>query len=680
MKVREFENIAARWLFCLAVSTALFAGVFAQTVGSVAVQENRQETAVEEDGIDLPFSVETLPIEGGAELVTIFYKTNGTFDDPLPGESDSVPLLSVLRDTLGDENKDNDRLRYVWMLTYTTPTTTQKIMSAIPFYYRRSGGKKGAGTTVPPHIIDINGTGTDIFENIFWEMMRRGWLAAPGNKIKMFYGPFRENKSQYKKTAIAEALTIFSLYEQVKGKKVLTDQEMLDIKTRLGLTDKALGGFMQPENNLRADERMLVSGNANRGQTRELLRRFTEAQGLYFEPLEMADGHAKHAIAWVMKEDLEANKARTWEGRFLNIKSPWGDPRLNDWKGYSEVRWFDAESREVEANTPGAVSKTLIPLAIYGLDHPHVPIILVDFRDTGNPKRREITKRAFDDAMGNVLSFTQGGGIALTAGKFLYGFVTGRRGTDLNQPSRMRSYSQLKMILAMDEKLNEELRKDIADKVEKVSINPLENDLADQLRIARGQYKNLVAYSKNPDGLRLKLEKGRIDEMTLAYYNGKIPLKYTIANALTLGLYKHRKTPTPELAAKMDMNRQVAFHERRIRETAYFSVRPEVDANVAELMRSLNFVAEKGKYAGGKTAKAIGKIFAGTLDTDIRLACMAGLYKIDDAAAKNELLSIYNNERYEARWRESASEYLKRAKAEGQHISKRDAVLVTGLQ
>lgn len=658
----------------------LVASGFAQTVGTADASAVSDISIGEDDGLDLPFSVETLQVEGGAELVTIFYKTNGTFDAKQPEESSYVPLMSVLRDTLGDENKENDKLRYVWMLTYTSPTTAQKIMSAIPFNYRRSGGKKEAGSTVPPPIVDINGSMGTIWETIFWQIIRRGYAYSPGNKFKMFYGPFRENRSQYKKTAIAEALTIFSLYEQVEGKKALTDQEMLDVKTRLGLTDKTLGGSMQKENYIRADEKMLVSGNANGGQTRELLRRFTEAQGLYFEPLEMVDGHAKHAIAWVFKEDLETNKSRVWEGRFLNIKNPWGDPRLNDWKGYSEVRWFDAESREVEPNTPGAVSKTLIPLAVYGLDHPKVPIILVDFRDVGNPKKRELTKRAFDDIMGNTLSFTQGGGLALTAGKFIYGFVTGRRGTDLNQPSRMRSYSQLKMILAMDESLNEELRKDIANKVEKVSINPLENNLADELRLARGQYKNLVAYAKSPDGLRLKLEKERIKEMTLAYYNGKMPLKYTIANALTFGLYKHEKKPTPELAAKMDLQRQVAFHERRIRETAYFSVRPEVDANVADLMRSLNFVAEKGTYAGGKTAKAIGKIFAGTLDNDIRLACMAGLYKINDAAAKNELLLIYKNERYEARWRDSASEYLKKAKAEGQHISKRDAVLVTGLQ
>jgi len=627
-----------------------------------------------------PFSVETIKIEGGAELITIFYKTNGTFDRPAPEESKYVPLLSVLRDTLGDETIENDRLRYVWMLTYTKPSTMQKIMAAIPFNYRRWGSKPAAGKTVPPPIADINGSGGQIWDTILWQLLRRGWAGPVGNRLKMYWGPIRQNTAEYKRTGIAEALTILSLYEQVQGERVFTDQEMLDIKTRLGLTEKPFGGQMQRENYLRANDRDLVGANANRGQTRELLRRFTEAQGLYFEPLEMVDGRAKHAITWVFKEDLEANKDRPWEGRFLNIKSPWGDKRLLDWKGYSEVRWFDADSREVEPNTPGAVKKTLIPLAVYGLDHPHVPIILVDFRDTGNPKKREMTTRAWGDVMGNVLSFTQGGGVALTVGKFLYGFILGRRGTDMNQPSRLRSYSQLKMILAMDESLNEDLRKEIASRVEKVSINPLENDLEAELNLARGQYRNLVEYAKSPDGLRLKLEKDRILEMTLAAHGGKMPLSKSIMQMLTFGLYKYRVQPTPELAAKADLLRQLGYHERKIRETAYYSVRPEVDSNVPLLMRSLNFVAQKGTLAGGKTAKAIGKIFAGTLDDEIRMACLAGLYKINNSAAKNELLAIQGNQRYEARWRDAASDYLRKARAEGQRISKRDSALITELQ
>ena len=628
----------------------------------------------------LPFSVEKINIEGGAELITIFYRMNGTFDKPeADGERRPVPLVSVLRDTLGDDRDENDKLRYMWMLTYTKPTTTQRLFSMIPFFYRRGSSKVDAGKSVPPTIMNFAGSGMSI-EPVIWEMLTRSWFGAAGEKAKLIYGPFRGNREAYKKAAITEAMTIISLYQQVAGEGGLNDLELLDLQTRLGLTDKMLGGMMQQANFLRANDKMFLEGAANRGQTRELLRRFTESAGLYFQPLEMSNGEAKHAIAWVFKEDLEANKTRAWDGRFLNIKNPWGDERLLNWKGYSEVRWFDAESREVEPNTPGAVSKTLIPLAVYGLDHPKIPIILVDFRDAGNPKKREMTKRALDDVMGNVFSLSQGGGRALAYGRFIYNFITGRRGTDLNQPTRVRAYSQLKMILAMDESLNEDFRKEIETRLEKVSLNPLDNDLAAEMNLARGQYKNLVEYAKSPDGLRLKLEKDRIREMTLAAHGGKMPLGYTIAKYLTFGLYEHSVKPTPELMAKVDIRRQLDLHERKIRETAFYSVRPEIDANVNELMRSLTFVAQNGSLASGKTATAIGKIFAASDEADIRNACLAGLFKIDNKGAKEVLTAINNNQRIEPRWREAASEYLKRARAGSQSVSKRDGAVTTTLQ
>jgi len=65
-----------------------------------------------------------------------------------------VPLVSILRDTLGDNIAENNRLRYVWPLTYTRPTTKQKLAAAIPFFYARIGNKEKLNK-VPPAAIDL---------------------------------------------------------------------------------------------------------------------------------------------------------------------------------------------------------------------------------------------------------------------------------------------------------------------------------------------------------------------------------------------------------------------------------------------------------------------------------------------------------------------------------------------
>src|SRR5882724_5650692 len=74
------------------------------------------------------FRLERLPIGNGAELLTIFGRLDSmrTTDAATP----EVPLISVVRDTLADTDPDNDRLSYVWMLTYTRPNLMKRFASA----------------------------------------------------------------------------------------------------------------------------------------------------------------------------------------------------------------------------------------------------------------------------------------------------------------------------------------------------------------------------------------------------------------------------------------------------------------------------------------------------------------------------------------------------------------------
>jgi len=80
------------------------------------------------------FRMERVPVAGGADLVTVFAKLGGlqTAED-----EQWVPLVSILRDTLEDASSENDRLRYVWPLTYTRPTFKQRVLGAIPSLYTR---------------------------------------------------------------------------------------------------------------------------------------------------------------------------------------------------------------------------------------------------------------------------------------------------------------------------------------------------------------------------------------------------------------------------------------------------------------------------------------------------------------------------------------------------------------
>src|SRR2546423_8572163 len=99
------------------------------------------------------FRVERMPITNGAELLTIFGRLNGV---PSPDLSaPEVPLITVVRDTLSDTDPDNDRLRYVWMLTYARPNLMKRIASAVPFLYQHVGNQQQASGKTPKTLIDL---------------------------------------------------------------------------------------------------------------------------------------------------------------------------------------------------------------------------------------------------------------------------------------------------------------------------------------------------------------------------------------------------------------------------------------------------------------------------------------------------------------------------------------------
>ena len=139
-----------RLAFCLSI--LLLISPLVQTVSKA--QETVQQTVSPASAPDVSqlMRLEKIEIAGGGELITVHAKLLG-----LPSETEDqwVPLVSILKDTLGDQNSDNDRLRYVWPLTYTRPTMKQRVAAAIPFFYTRIENKTTASKSPPPAAFDF---------------------------------------------------------------------------------------------------------------------------------------------------------------------------------------------------------------------------------------------------------------------------------------------------------------------------------------------------------------------------------------------------------------------------------------------------------------------------------------------------------------------------------------------
>jgi hypothetical protein len=653
---RRHWHLRASFLFALLLVVSPLLPTISRAQGP-----NLRETEENEPATVLSqiMRLERVEVPGGAELITVFAKLSGL--DPKEASTDKdnfVPLVSILRDTLGDNTTENNRLRYVWPLTYTRPTTKQRLAAAIPFFYARVGNKEKL-TKTPPPALDLASPESEVWDKIFWTALQNILLDPYGTPIKASTSSYRRNTSDYRRSHLIRALSVLALYQAVKGESAFTPAEMTTIQARLFLSEKTFGGLVDDSNLQSYYVKKTTQTRDERGHNWELLRQKAESESLYFEPLTMPDGSATHALLWVAKRDVISKQGARYSGRFLNIANPWTDKRLLNWKGYVETRYLDSENHPVDNQTPGAEAVEMIPLGLYGLDNPKIPMLLVDFRDSYNPKKREMSRRVLNDLTRNVLSLSKFGNLPFFLGRTVFDFVTGRRGMDINQPSRLATYSQLKLLLALNTSMEPELRTQVSGQLEKISLNPFENDLNAEANIATQQYDALLAYAKDPNGLAEKIERDRRAEMLPLEHGGKAQLAFRVLNVLSFGKYVHREELTNDMEERLDIARRLQYHTQFLQQIAKSTAEIEITWDLEDVRRSLRFIAEHGAEADSKAAAVTAKIFARTKDIETRRACLDSLSRIHNPTAKNELLRISQNNDVDKTLRDLASEYLR---------------------
>ena len=596
------------------------------------------------------FRVERTPVAGGAELLTIWARVVGP-----ESQTEELPLLTVLRDTLGDDIKENDILRQVWVHTYAHPTLLQNAAALVPFLYKGVRVKREASS--PRAIVDLADPGRPVWSGLLVSGAIKAFVDQP--VLRASIHNYQRNITDYRAANVIRALTILSLYEaQAKSDSPFTSSEFIEMQSRLALTNKTFGGLVDrvrlPGFNEQDTSKLLD----NRGHNWELLRQQAEAAGLFFEPLALSDNTTTHVLLWMPVDQLSNKTERRFDDRFLNIKNPWRDERLLRWQGYKETKYLDSENRPVPATDAEARPVTMIPLALYGLDFEKIPALLIDFRDTANPRRRELSRRLINDLARDVFAISSLGNVYYFIGRSTFDFLTNRRGIDVNQSSRLRSAVELRLLLSFNSHISAGLSQELNKGLEALSVNPLENGSEAERRLALAQYQALQAYALREDGLPAQLERDRASEVTKFMHRGFKGKLMRVASIITLDRYTHREKMTPELLRLMDKERQLAYHINFLRQVAK-SPMIEVTWNMETILPSLRFIAENGSFEDKDAAKLVGSIFSKTQDSLARDLCLAALKKIDNEIARKEMLRIYSDDTVALHWRIALAEYLR---------------------
>jgi hypothetical protein len=639
---------------------------------AVGLAQSEQSTSKQEEEPSRRLRVERTTLGGGGELLTIWGRVVASREAPSSaGESETgvqaateeVPLISVLRDTLGDANRKNDVLREVWVHTYVRPKLAQHAAALVPFLYKGvSVDPHVPSKSPPPAIINLSDTGKSVWRRLLVSTVAYALIDEP--LLKASVHNYQRNIADYRKSNLMRALTILSLYgNQPKSDSPFSEAELAQLQSQLALNERTFGGLVDKIHFSKFKEREEASLKDTRGHNWELLRQQAETSGLYFEPLKLSDKTVTHAVLWFPADGVvNKDPNHPYQGRFLNIKNPWQDQRLSRWKGYTEKKYFNLDNQLVSGSDPSSSDQravTMIPLAVYGLDFQKIPALLIDFRDSANPRRRELSGRLLNDITRDVLSISRFGNVYYFVARSAFDFVTSRRGIDINQPSRLRSAAELRLVLSFNPDINDGLRAELSKGLGNLSVNPMENGSKTERDLAFAQYRALRAYAVRADGLPARLEQERGAELAKLKHRGWDGRFLRVANILTLGHYTHREKVTPESRQQLHKERELTYHTTFLRQVARSTPIVEVSWNLEEVRESLRYISENGSIKDKESAKAVASIFSRTNDGQARDLCLSALMRIGNKVAMREMLRIYSDARVPVQWRTASAEYLK---------------------
>lgn len=617
--------------------------------------------------------VEVVDVSGGAQLVIIVAQMKDT-----PDELTDIPLTAVLRDTLGDDEPENDKLRYLWDFSYARPSWRQRFASAIPFFYFHPGSQtQGSRNSLSP-LIDLSPNRNKLYLNWAQQIIGSATLKSQG----LLFGPslrtHERNTQDHRQAHIARAYEVFSMLgKQTRTESgtlsnslppppilspVLSGEEIQVAQARLGLSGRKLGEIIDKSRLHEAHQKQQRQSEEWRDRNWELLRQRAEAEGLYFEPLLLPDSTATHAILWISRSELEAtynkHQPRRFNSRFLSISNPWRDKKLLRWEGYSETRWFDTNNRLTTQPYSGANEVEMIPLALYGLEYPRIPILLVDFRNNLNPKRRETSGRAIKDVTRYIFSISRFGNLYFFAGQAALNFLMHRRGVDFNQPSRLQALAKLRLLLALDQSMPPSMRSEIAERLRGVTINPLDNDWQAEAKLARQQYATLLDYARRENGLSLLLQHDRSAEIMPISHGRAARVALKTINILSFGLYTHREQLHDGSIAQLGIKRQIDFHKGYLRDVVGSKARIDVGWDLNQVRRSLTFLMTYDSSNYDKLAHLSAQIFNMVDDKETRELALQTLSHLHNQEARNELTHLIQDSKLESEWREKCTHYL----------------------
>lgn len=375
-------------------------------------------------------------------------------------------------------------------------------------------------------------------------------------------------------------------------KSTPTGRELNTVMARLELRKQFLGGLFGNREAERYGEQSQFEEERIRSRNWELLRQCAEKTGLYFESLSLSTGKNQYGILWFPEHVAPPAQGTSikpiW--KLLNIKDPWTDNRLKAWTGLVATRQIDSDDALLPEGDNGGRTVKMVPIALYSLSYPRFPLLLVNFRDKLQVRRREVTQRAVNEITGGVIGISHFTNWYYYAGAMLYDVIWSRHGIAVDQALRLDSYSQFRAELAFDNDLDPRLRSEIARYAESVTVNPFGVAAEHKAKLASEHFARLEAASADDGKLLKRLDNERRAELGSFGESTSAGIVRETLHMVTFGRYTHRVSESKLALSALDRERRATYHLEFLDALVKEGTQPEVshephqiEASVADL-------------------------------------------------------------------------------------------------
>ncbi len=530
-----------------------------------------------------PYFWQTTPVGNVAQLDMLFCRNCP------PAVDGTLPLMAVLRDTLGDADPENDRLTSVWLLTYSRPDLKQRVLSATPFFYWRiaDGSAKSASKGTAP-LLDLTTPRHPAVNSVEHGILQWALLDPSTTPIRATSRAYRTNEVDRERLYLEEAVTYLRASLAEADHSPLTTKQLNMLIARLELRKTLLGGFVSERYAAQVGAEASIRYERIRSRNWELLRECADKTGLYFETLNVAGAPGQYAILWFPVDESRdrpgTRLSPIW--KLLNIKNPWQDARLKSPAAATYSRDLDADGNLLPPGVSGVKQLRLVPLSVYSLNYPKQPLLLVDFRDRLRVRWHEMTQRSIDEVTAGVIGISHFTNWYYYVAADLYNFIASRHGAATNQADRLDCYSQFRVSLALDTRLDARLRRDMQQRVDSLSINPLESAPQQEMTVALDRYATLQAEAASGQLLR-RVDKNRRAELAEDSETKKRMWSDYALHVVTLGTYTHRAKPDPENLARLDSYRRAQYQLDFLDRLSADGTAPEVAYDSTRIQHSI---------------------------------------------------------------------------------------------